>query len=266
MTRLKEDWIRDIERDICKYDRKLAKKTGMTLLELAAKANDIHPDRIREAAKSYKVAAIPIRAGEGIIGTFSGSVAAILHHLGFHTVVTEASDVNGIYEAFKDEAHCLFLADDDRFIGINRLTGQVSDNNKATARGYVTALEQVAGSLSGRPALILGYGIVGEEMVSFLREKGALPVVYDISTDRTAGLDPGMVLSDIEKMKDYPLLLDATNKGDWIWEEMLHPDFWMAAPGIPLSLDNALYRKYRHRVIYDRLQLGTAVMMGELCK
>ena len=266
MTRLKEDWIRDIQSDICEYDRELADKTGKTLLELAAEANGIHPDKIREAAEAYKVGVVPVRAGEGIIGTFSQSVAAILQHLGFHAVVTEASDVNGMYEAFCAGAHCLFLADDERFIGINRLKGQVSDNNTATAKGYITALEQAAGFLSGRRVLILGYGIVGEEMVHFLKEKDAFPVVYDIDRDKTAGLNPDMVLTDIKQMKDYPLLLDATNKGGWIREEMLHPEFWMAAPGIPLSLDDTLYCKYRHRVIHDWLQLGTAVMMGELCK
>ena len=46
---------------------------------------------------------------------------------------------------------------------------------------------------------------------------------------------------------------------------MLHPDFRMAAPGIPLSLSEELYNKHRHRVIHDWLQIGTAVMMGELC-
>jgi len=266
MTRLKEDWIRDIERDICEYDRELADKTGMTLLEIAAEANGIHPERIREAAESYIVGVVPVKAGEGIIGTFSQSVAAILQHMGFHAVVTEASDVNGIYEAFRADVRYLFLADDDRFIGIDWSKGRVSDNNAATARGYITALEQAAGSLSGRPVLILGYGIVGEEMVHFLKVKGALPVVYDTDPRKTAGLDPAMVLADIGQMKDYPLLLDATNKGGWIREEMLHPEFWMAAPGIPLSLDDTLYNKYRHRVIHDWLQLGTAVMMGELCK
>ena len=57
MTRLKEDWIRDIQTGIREYDREIVCKTGMTLLELAAAANEIHPDRIREAAESYKAAA-----------------------------------------------------------------------------------------------------------------------------------------------------------------------------------------------------------------
>ncbi|MDI9494057.1 MAG: 3-methylornithyl-N6-L-lysine dehydrogenase PylD [Bacillota bacterium] len=266
MTRLKEEWIRGIEASIREYDREIAGKTGMTLIELAAMANDMHPDRIRKAAESYKVAAVPVTAGEGVIGMFSQSVAAILHHLGFQTIVTEAADVDGIYEAYQAGAHCLFLADDRRYVGINRLTGKISDNNIATAKGYVTALERMAGGHSGKQVLVLGYGIVGKCMAYFLNERGAYPVVYDINPERTADLDAGMILKDKESIKNYPLLLDATNTWGWMVEEMLHPDFLMAAPGIPLSLNDELYNKYRDRIIHDRLEIGTAVMMGELCK
>ncbi|HAF59941.1 MAG TPA: 3-methylornithyl-N6-L-lysine dehydrogenase PylD [Bacillota bacterium] len=266
MTRLKEEWIRDIETSIREYDREIAGKTGMTLIELAAMANDMHPDRMRKAAESYKVAAVPIKAGEGIIGQFSQSVAAILNHLGFKTIVTEATDVDGIYEAYQTGAHCLFLADDRRFVGINRLSDRISDNNIATAKGYLVALEQMAGGLAGNKVLVLGYGIVGKCLVNLLKEKGAYPVVYDINPDRTADLDPENVLTDKNLIKNYPLLIDATNTGGWLREEMLHPDFRMAAPGIPLSLDIELYNKYRNQVVHDWLQIGTAVMMGELCK
>ncbi len=266
MTRLKEDWIRDIEMGMKEYERELVGKTGITLLDLAAKSNGIHPDRIREAAKSYKVAAVPVKAGEGVIGTFSQSVAAILHHLGFQVIITESTDVDGIYEAWQSKAHCIFLADDQRFLGIHPSKNQISDNNIATAKGYITALEQVAGSLARRKVLVLGYGLVGKRMVRLLLEKEAQPVVYDIDPVKTADLAPDMVLKDRESMKDYPLLLDVTNQGGWVCEEMLHPEFWMAAPGVPLSLSDELYRKYEHRVIHDLLQIGTAVMMGELCK
>lgn len=266
MTRLKEDWIRNIERDIREYDRELAGKAGMTLLELAAKANGINPDRIREKAGTFKVAAIPVRAGEGIIGTFSQSVAAILRHMGFQTMVTGASDVNGIYEAIQIGADLIFLADDDRFIGINRLNGRISENNLSTVKGYITALEQMAGLLSGQRVLVLGYGALGKIAVQILMEKGAVPLVYDIDEVKTACLDKDMFLPDIGQMKDYPLVFDASNGGAWVREEMLHHEFWMAAPGIPLSLSDDLYNKYRHRIIHDWLQLGTAVMMGDLCK
>jgi len=62
MTRLKEDWIRDIETQIEEYDQELSDKIGMTLLELAASANGIAADRIRKAAGKYKVAAVPVMA------------------------------------------------------------------------------------------------------------------------------------------------------------------------------------------------------------
>jgi pyrrolysine biosynthesis protein PylD len=266
MTRLKEDWIRDIETQIEEYDQELSDKIGMTLLELAASANGIAADRIRKAAGKYKVAAVPVMAGEGIIGSFSQSVAAIIGRLGFKTFVTEAADVDGIYEAFGAGATCLFLADDQRFIGINRESNLISDNNTATAKGYITALEQAAGDLEGRKVLVLGHGTVGKLMVELLTQRKALLKVYDIDATRMSGLDQSMILESKDFIKDYQLILDATNNGDWITEEMLHKDFWMAAPGVPLSLSQSLFKKYRHRVIHDRLQIGVAVMMGELCR
>ncbi len=266
MTRLKEEWILDIEDEILAYDRELTNKTGMSLIELSAKANGILPTDIERAAKSYKVASIPVATGQGIIGSFSQSVAAILCHMGFQVFITEATDVDGIYEAYQKQADCFFLADDKQFIGINRSKNIISDNNSATAKGYVAALEQIAGPLSGQKVLVLGYGIVGRFAAFFLKEKGAVPIVYDIDPAKTADLDPNMLITDIGTIKEYPLLFDATNKGDWIDEGMLHPKFIMTAPGIPLSLGEDLYEKYKSRIIHDWLQLGTAVMMGGLCK
>lgn len=266
MTRLREEWILDIQNNILSYDRELSAKTGMSLLELSAKANGIHSADIEAAAKTYTIATIPVASGEGIIGSFCQSVAGILRHMGFQVFITEATDVDGIYEAYQKQADCFFLADDKQFIGINRIKNIITDNNTATARGYVAALEQMVGSLEGQRVLILGYGTIGRYAALFLKEKKALPMVYDIDPMKTLNLEADELITDIELMKKYPLLFDATNQGGWIKEEMLHPEFVMTAPGIPISLSEDIYEKYKHRVIHDWLQLGTVVMMGELCK
>lgn len=266
MTRLKEEWIKDIESDILAYELELTGKIGWTLAELSAAANGISVKQIEKAAADYLVAVIPVTSGEGVIGSFSESVAAILRRMGFCPIVTERTDVDGIYEAYSRDAACLFLADDHRFIGINREKNRLTDNNLATARGYVAALEKAAGGLEGREALLLGYGIVGQKIHEALIHKNVRVKIYDKNRPLLAALRNDMILEDVRDMRKYSLILDATNEGPWMEESMLHPDVWIAAPGIPLSLGEALYNKYKDRVIHDWLQIGVAAMMGELCR
>lgn len=39
----------------------------------------------------------------------------------------------------------------------------------------------------------------------------------------------------------------------------------IGAPGIPLSLNSKTYELYKDRILHDWLQIGVAVMIGELC-
>lgn len=266
MTRLKEEWISEIETELIGYDQELKEKTGLTLLELAAYANGISPEKIITSASQKKAAVIPITAGEGIIGTFSESIAAVLRHMGLTAFVTMHTDAAGIYEAHQAGASFLFFADDERFIGCDVTRNLFSENDRATAAGYISALERAAGGLAGKQVLLLGYGRVGHQMLSVLNERGAKPKVYDNDPAALATLDAEYILQSVKEIPEFRLILDATNKGDWLQKEMLHDEAWISAPGIPLSLDKETYKKYSSRLIHDCLQLGTAVMMGELCK
>jgi 3-methylornithyl-N6-L-lysine dehydrogenase len=266
MTRLREEWIRDIENELIDYDKELKEKTGLTLLELAAYANGIGTEKIIEAASEKKAAVIPITAGEGIIGTFSESIAAILRHMGMTAFVTKHTDAAGIYEAHQAGAVFLFFADDERFIGCDVTRNLFSENDRATAVGYIAALEKAVGNIADKKILLLGYGRVGHQMLPVLIEKGAIPKVYDIDLMALRSLDAEFKLQNENEIREFQLILDVTNKGDWIQKEMLHDDAWISAPGVPLSLDKEAYKKFGSRLIHDCLQLGTAVMMGELCK
>ena len=266
MTRLKEEWIRNIEADIVEYEQDLIRKTGLSLLEISGGANGIPVCKIKDAAEKYTVAVIPVTTGEGIIGTFSESVAAIIRYMGFRAFVTDKTDVDGIFRAYELKADCLFLADDNRYIGINLNKNIISDNNRATAAGYITVLEKVCGGLAGKDILLLGYGIVGKIMLDILKEKKAAVRVYDKNSSLLSGLSEDIVLKNPDDISKYPFLLDATNEGGWIKEGMLHKDAWIITPGIPLSLTDDVYNKYKGKVVHDWLQIGTAVMMGELCR
>jgi len=165
MTRLKEDWIEDIEKNISDCQNYLKEKTGRNFRTIIE--GYIWP------CQTLKVAVIPVTQGEGIIGHFSESVASIIRAMDFEVFITEGTDVSGIYEANCKNADVIFMADDSRFIAWNLKTGKIADNNMATALGYVNILEGALGSLEKKEVLLLGYGVVGEEIEKVLKVKKA---------------------------------------------------------------------------------------------
>lgn len=213
MTRLKEEWIKSLNSELDTYEKELINKTGLSLLELSSLANGVNIKSIIHATKHYTVSVIPITSGQGIINYFSESVAAIINRMGFKTMVTENSDVNGIYEAYKHNSTCIFIADDDRFIGINLLNNNFSENTKATARGYVTAFDALCKGVDNREILIIGYGHLGQEMHEFLNQKNVNIKIYDKNPKCVEGIKKEILLDSIEQIKEYPLIMDATNEG-----------------------------------------------------
>ena len=266
MTRLITEWISNIESDIQDYDDNLKKKLGMSLLELTAKTCGLTEEAFRREIQKHTVAVVPITAGEGLIGSFSESVAAIARVMGSNAFVTESTDVSGISEGILKGADILFMADDNDYVSVNVKTGAVGDNNTATARGYVTALEKMAGTLENKDTLVIGCGIVGRKAIDALKEKGAVVALYDKNMDRVKDLNCGenTVLTDVNEMKKYKYILDATNEGGWLYREMFAENAVISAPGVPLSLDDDTYETIQNRVIHDYLQIGTAVMLGLL--
>jgi len=179
MTRLITEWISDMEQTAADWDESLRRRAGLGYKELAARVSGCGMEALSQAADAYKVAVVPVTSGLGTIDTFSESVAAIVRAMGFEAFVTEATDVNGIYEACRRGADILYMADDDRYIALNLRNGKVGDNDIATARGYAEVLFQMAGSLKGEDAAVLGYGIIGPLMAQALMEKGAQVWIYD---------------------------------------------------------------------------------------
>ncbi|MEG1583441.1 MAG: 3-methylornithyl-N6-L-lysine dehydrogenase PylD [Anaerovorax sp.] len=264
MTRLKTDWIKDIEKDIYDCERYLNEKTGMNFLALMDKVSQVEFLDRKAQMESVKVAIVPITVGLGIIDTFCESVAAIVRVMGFHVFVTEKTDVDGIFEASQRGANVVYLADDHRFIAINLKNGKIADNNKATALGYVTVLEGATGSLKGQEVLLLGYGLVGREIYRFLEEKGATVTVYDKDEIKKKELREKnrRTIETVEDICRFRRVIDATSEGNWITKDVLHSEAWIVTPGVPLSLDEEAYAQCNGRIIHDYLQIGVAVMLG----
>jgi len=185
MTRLTSEDIKDIPASLAAYDRKLQQKTGMGLQEIGIRAAGYSAALLDNLElSSRKAAVIPVTAGLGEITGFTPAVRAILEHLGFTAFITGAADVAGFREALRKKAEIILLADDNSFIAKNTNNSCWLDNDRATARSYLTALEALTGSLKNREVLILGGGRVGREAVEFLLEKQARPIVTEIKERR----------------------------------------------------------------------------------
>ena len=268
MTRLTEDWIINMETEMKDYERSLLEKTGMTLTALAAAASDVPIDKLALLAENTRVGVIPFTSGLGVIGSFSESVAAICSSLDFNAFVTKATDADGLYEACRHGAEILFMADDNRFIALNIKTGVMAENSRATALGFVEALRGAAISLADQQVLVIGCGVVGQEALFRLLAMGANPVVFDHNPKVLKDMaDRGYeVIADAGQIAAYPLVYDATSEGGWLTAAMLHPDVMIAAPGVPLSLNQEAFERYQDRLIHDCLPIGVATMLAMACK
>lgn len=265
MTRLTENDITDIGTAWTDYERRLNEATGCGLFELAAGALGLDPARARLATRGLRVGAVPVSSGEGIIGGFAASLASIADHLGFKAEVLPPDA-----EGFRLARGCdVFIwADDDTYLAENPRTGGVSENGRATGRGFAAALLRMA---QGRPretrALVLGAGPVGRAGAQTLADAGYEVHVCDLDPEkarRACAALPGCVAcapGDLPGLPRFGLVLDAAPTDRCFPLDRLAPQARIAAPCVPCPWTarapaDAL-------VWHDPLELGTAVMLLE---
>lgn len=268
MTRLCAADVLPIGAELSEYDNKLQKITGANLLQIAASAARIDLTMVKEPGK-YKIAVIPVTCGQGIIQGFSHAVAEIVSYLGFSTFVTENTDVAGLAEALEKKADVLMLADDNRFIAVNTLTRQVVDNSQATGKGFVAALEFMAGGLENKEVLVLGAGPVGQSAINELLLRKANVALYDINEKVAQAVYHNFIHhgntfkleKDLnEALSKHRLIIDACPAKAFIKPEDLHKEALIAAPGVPLGLAHQCFPEFSQRLVHDPLQIGVATM------
>jgi pyrrolysine biosynthesis protein PylD len=269
MTRLTGENIRDIGMTLKQYDESLIRKTGRPLKQIAIQAAGISEKVFEDALVLNVAAVIPITCGQGMIQGFAESVRAILHHLGVRTVRPRRADIAGIAEAVEKGSTVVFCSDDDRFVAINLPLLRVVDNTEATVKGYVTALELMAGGLSGRQVLVIGgAGQLGWKAVGLLETKGAEVAAFDLNQSKLKELAKGRktrVERDLEEaLRQYSIFFDASPAADIIQSEHIQPETLLAAPGIPLGCTTEAYGLVKDRLIHDPLQIGVATMLAEV--
>jgi 3-methylornithyl-N6-L-lysine dehydrogenase len=265
MTRLTSEDIQFMKADLARYDIDLLRKTGLSLRQIACRAAGMEEAEARRSLAAGLVGVVPITSGEGIIDGFCEAVADIARHLGTRSFVTGSTDVAGLAEAVRKGADVVFLADDHRFIALNLSSRIVADNAEATARGYVAALDSLAGGVSRRSVLVLGAGEVGRQAIAALLGLGARAAVYDPDPKkiRALGVESGLTVEkDLEEaLQKHGLIVDASPEAGIIKERHIKPDTAIAAPGLPLGLCPGALVSVGDRLIHDPLQIGVAAML-----
>lgn len=266
MTRLRTEWITYMLDGMEEYNRQLRLKTGLDLSGLVRDTFNISEEDYSAMQKDISVAVVPITQGEGIIGNFSQSVAAIAASMGFRADVMEHTDVDGIYDAVRTGHQILFFADDIRYLAVNVKEGTCSDNNYATALGFIrimkALMERHGKDITGEKLLQIGFGIVGKEAAEILKQMGADFDLYDKDQSAAAAFD-GKKLSGQEEIRNYSYILDFTNEGGWLTREDLAGDLLYVSPGVPYSMDEAAAEAFEDRAVHDNLEIGTAIMLGQ---
>lgn len=266
MTRLKTEWVAYMIDGMSAYNQTLKEKIGVDLAGLMRSTFQMSQEAYDRARIDNKVAVVPITQGEGIIGSFSESVAAIIRSMGFEAEVMAHTDVDGIYDGYLQGCNIFFFADDIRYLAMNIKTNKASDNNYATALGFIQVMgalmEKHGKDMAKEKILQIGHGIVGREAVKILAERGVDFDIYDKDSSALAGLSCKK-LTGVEEIRDYKYILDFTNEGGWLRREYLADTILYASPGVPYSMNQEAEDCFEDKAVHDNLEIGTAIMLGE---
>ncbi len=277
MTRLTTRHIETISDNLAAYDSDLMVRTGSSLKGLACRAAGFQEKLLPETAAKNVVAVIPVSSGLGVIAGFCDAVATIAAHLGCKTFITQKTDIAGLAEAIERQAQVLMLADDHFFVAIHHGGHHIMDNTLATAKGFITGLELMAGgNLENKNVLVIGCGRVGSHAVSELISMGSFVYIFDVDSDSYISLfqvidnkyhDRIHVEDDLNQaLTKHRLILDASPAKDIIRARHIMPDTYISAPGVPAGLDRDAMRKIGLRLLHDPLHIGVATMAAGAMK
>ncbi len=273
MTRLKTIDIEHITGQLEQYEKDLFRKTGRGLRGIACHALGLNEKELKYVKKDTAVAVIPVKSGKGIISGFTETVKNILAYIGFNTFITGSVNVAGIAEAAEKGAGVFMMADDIRFIALCVKTGRIVDNSEATAKGFISGLDLMAGGINDRRLLVLGCGPVGRNAAIAAAGRGAKISIYDpeVRLSRSLAEDIKKLTGttvNVEKISNkksgrylnVDLIVEATNNSHVITESDIRSGTFIAAPGMPLGLTQMAVNKVSGQLLHDPLQLGVCVM------
>jgi pyrrolysine biosynthesis protein PylD len=265
MTRLTVKDLNQAPKDLNAYDLELKAITGMSLLELALKTIDMTVERYKSKLASMTwVAIIPTSTGDGILPGFSEKVTEIGCYLGLPCRVTKTQDVAGLEEAVAGGSEMIVIADDSTFLALNLISRRVVNNSTATGEIYAVALAGASKGVADRYVGVLGLGPVGQAAATRLCLQGGHIIVHDKNRKKqTSFLSQRADMRGASSVEEVigltDMVLDATNGSNIIKTKELKTCLLLAAPGIPLGIDDR--NSHMVRLIHDPLQLGVAAMI-----
>ena len=266
MTRLTQEHLSAI--DLLHYDQELQEKSGKSLTQLAWELSGL-PQPLEELP-GEKVAVVPVTVGKGLISGFTDAVSSVLTHLGLETNITSCTDIAGLGEAVANGATVLFCADDQLFLALDLRRGRYIDNAKATAEMFMFTVEQMAGGMQEKKVLIIGMGKVGLSCLNFALKKKAIISIHDTIPERCTEAGSifnsiHIVYKNLEKAcREAEIIIDASPGEQFIPADWLRDEVYIGAPGVPLGLTDAAYKKFWQRIIHDPLPLGVAGMAASI--
>ncbi|WKY44056.1 3-methylornithyl-N6-L-lysine dehydrogenase PylD [Eubacteriaceae bacterium ES2] len=260
MTRLKPCDINDISANIASYDLALKKTMRYTLAEIARHAVALpvnyRPDR------QLKIAVVPVTSGLGIISGFCQTVCAILKHCCLNASVAEASDIEGLQEAYRSGADMVFIADDKTCSAFSLDHKVYSDNGYATGIAFSAALELMMPRVVNEKVLVLGAGPVGSAAVNYFVSKKIATFLYDTDLTKMHSMAAKIPAVKLESgpldLKKYNYILDATSGHSFIGRNDVNPGTKISAPGMPLSLKPEAFDQVE--LFHNPLELGILTM------
>jgi len=213
--------------------------------------------------KNEKIAVIPITAGGGIIGRFSQSLLFTVQDFGMDGFITKNTDVAGYYEAVKNGADIILMADDLAYVAHNLRNGKIAHNQICTGRIYAEILCYAKDHPEENDILLIGLGKVGTPALETLLKAGKKVHVYDVDSkrvDEIVSKYPVFKYHPTDK-KSFFKIFEATPCSDTVPESCLKQNALVSTPGIPCCLSKELQSKYNIQIVQEPLGIGTLSML-----
>ena len=257
MALLTPEDLENINRRLEEADAAVRSATGLDITEVCKALYKTRPC-------TETVGIVPITSGNGIIGSFSESLLAIIEYFGLDGFITEMPDVSGYYQAIKDGANIILMADDNTFLAHNLENGKIANNQPCTGIIYAEIVSRYLHADS-KDVLALGLGKVGLPGVAHLVKKGFN--VYGHDPDEKLleravsefGITP--YAPEAENPKKFSMIFEATPCENTIPESALAEKCLVSTPGIPCGLSEELRKKYNVEIVMEPLGVGTASML-----
>lgn len=255
MALLTPEDLKNINRQLQEADSAVLRVTGLDIKGVCKVLYGTSPC-------SEKIGIVPVTSGNGIIGNFSASLHAITQYFGFDSFVADMPDVSGYYEAVRNGAEIILMADDNTFLAHNLKNGKIANNQPCTGRIYAEIASRHL-KADSKEVLVVGLGKVGFPGAAHFVHKGFRVYGYDPDRkllEKTVS-NLGIIPFDPLNPKKFSIIFEATPCANTIPEAVLSEHCVISTPGIPCAISEELQKKYDAEVVMEPLGIGTASML-----